>query len=71
MARDLLSGRERSNQILEVKSKMSLLSGVVVPEPRVIEALARGDGAAAVAQLGINSPKHGGRTKMFGTLRPM
>ena len=49
MARDLLSGRERSNQILEAKSKMSLLSGVVVPEPSVIEALARGDGAAAVA----------------------
>ena len=49
MARDLLSGRERSNQILEAKSKMSLLSGVVVPEPSVIEALSRGDGAAAVA----------------------
>ena len=28
---------------------MSLLSGVVVPEPSVIEALARGDGAAALA----------------------
>ena len=49
MARDLLSGRERSNQILEAKSKMSLFSGAVVPEPSVIEALARGDGDAAVA----------------------
>ena len=49
MARDLLGGRERSDQILEAKSKLSLLSGITVPEPSVIEALSRGDGAAAVA----------------------